>query len=88
MGVMVWVWDYLRNNRAGFCQPFLLLHGGSLVTGHSYSRVLVSPPHTSVGTEQSQDCRVAKHSISKAAIPPSEKAKILTHEKKQDCVPS
>lgn len=57
----VWVWGYLRNNRTGFCQAFLFLDGDSLVTGHSYSRVLVSPPHTSVGTEQSQSCWEAKH---------------------------
>lgn len=61
MGIEVWVWGYLRNNRTGFCQAFLFLDGDSLVTGHSYSKVLVSPPHTSVGTEQSQSCWEAKH---------------------------
>ena len=86
MGMVVWVLRYLRNNRTGFCQPFLFLDRDSLVTGHSYSRVLISPPHTSVGTEQSQSCREAKRSISKAAILPIGKAKILTHEKRQDCV--
>lgn len=58
-----------------------------MVTGHSYSRVLVSPPHNSVGTEQSQSCRKAKYSISKAAIPLSGKAKILTREKKTGLCP-
>lgn len=54
MDMTVWVWDYPKNNSAEFYELFLFLGGDSLVTGHSYRRVLILPAHTSVGTEQSR----------------------------------
>lgn len=54
MDMTVQVWDYPKNNRAEFYELFLFLDGDSLVMGHSYSRVLVSPAHSSVGTGQSR----------------------------------
>lgn len=88
MGTVVWVQGYLRKSSAGFCQLFIFLDENRLVKHQSYSRVLISPHHTSIGKEQSQSSKKAKNSISKATILPPGKAKILTCEKRQDSVHS